>query len=175
MGKLTLLTGGTRCGKSSHALKLVEGRANPVFIATAQPFDEGMRDRIRKHREERGDGFTTIEEPFDLAKAIESIPVMTEIVIVDCLTVWLGNLMHRHGTSVDKYPEIELFLDALSNCPVDVVLVTNEVGMGIVPENAMSRQFRDMAGWLNQEIARRAADVILMVCGLPLFVKQDNF
>jgi adenosylcobinamide kinase/adenosylcobinamide-phosphate guanylyltransferase len=172
MAEITLITGGVRSGKSRYALALAKDIPGVrAFIATAEPFDDGMRERIRKHREERGNAFVTIEEPLDLRRAVESVPAEAAVAVVDCLTVWLGNLMHHRNAGPGDCPEIDAFLDLLDNPPCSLVIVSNEVGMGIMPPNDMARLFQDLSGRLNQETARRADHVILMVSGVPVVVK----
>jgi adenosylcobinamide kinase/adenosylcobinamide-phosphate guanylyltransferase len=169
---ITLITGGARSGKSAYALKLALEYSNRVFIATAQAIDGEMEDRIAKHKAERGDSFTTIEEPVDLAGAIKNIPEGTEVALIDCLTVWMGNLMHKHGDDAESFQETSDLMDVLAQVPCDIILVSNEVGMGIVPDNQASRLYRDMAGRMNQEIAAIADSVILTVAGLPMELKK---
>jgi adenosylcobinamide kinase/adenosylcobinamide-phosphate guanylyltransferase len=170
-----LVIGGARSGKSRYALGLAAQFLHKAFIATAEPMDDEMRDRIRRHREERGDAYRSLEEPVDLAGALLRLPAGTEIVIIDCLTVWLGNLVHRRGegscAELGEYPEIGELLSALATAPCPLILVSNEVGLGIVPANALARSFVDLAGRLNQEVAARADRVILMVSGLPLQIR----
>lgn len=132
-----------------------------------------MRRRIERHRAERGEGWTTIEEPADLAGALARLAPETEVAVVDCLTVWLGNLVHRSGGAADladpaTFPEIAAFLAVLDDPPCRLLLVTNELGWGIVPDNALARAFRDLAGRVNEEAARRSDRVVLMVAGRPL-------
>ncbi len=169
---ITLVTGGARSGKSAYALKLALEYSNRVFIATAQAIDGEMEDRIANHKAERGDSFTTIEEPVDLAGAIKKIPEGTEVALIDCLTVWMGNLMYKHGDGAESFQETSDLMDILVQAPCDIILVSNEVGMGIVPDNQASRLYRDMAGRMNQEIATIADSVILTVAGLPMELKQ---
>lgn len=169
--RVTLITGGARSGKSRFALELCAGRRHLVFVATAEPCDEEMRARIEKHRRERGESFFTVEEPLDLAGALGSLSPDTEIAVVDCLTVWLGNLFHRRGATDESYPETDDFLKVLTAPPCELVLVTNEVGAGLVPAESAGRCFRDAAGRLNQGVADAADEVIAMVCGLPLWLK----
>ena len=173
MNTVTLITGGCRSGKSRYALDLARLCERRVFIATAEGFDDEMRDRISKHQAERGPGFETIEAPCDLAGALRGLSPAVDVAVVDCLTVWLGNLTHRHGETPGIYPEVTDFLKAIEEPVCNLLLVTNEVGLGVVPENAMARCYRDLAGRLNQEVACRAERVIMMVCGLALFVKGD--
>ncbi len=174
MSRIVLITGGEKSGKSRHALSLAGCRAKKAFIATAEAVDEEMTRRIARHRESRDTSFHTVEEPADLAGALRSLPPGTEIAVVDCLTVWLGNLVHLHGTGKGRYPEVTGFLELLKSPPCDLVIVTNEVGMGIIPENEMARHFRDLSGELNQSVARLADQVILMVSGIPVTVKGNR-
>jgi len=173
MKKITLITGGSRSGKSRYALNLTKGFTKKAFIATAEPFDEEMRERILNHQKQRGESFLTIEEPLDLAHAIRSVPPDREVALIDCLTVWLGNIMHRYKTDDQNYPEVTSFLEVLKDAPCDLIIVTNEVGMGIILPNKLSRKFSDLAGELNQSVAQLADQVILMVSGFPLIVKGE--
>jgi adenosylcobinamide kinase/adenosylcobinamide-phosphate guanylyltransferase len=169
---ITLITGGGRSGKSRYALELAGKYGNRAFVASAVAIDAEMRERIAKHRRERGDAFFTAEAPLDPAAALRALPHGTEVALLDCLTVWLGNLMHEGKLSDNlSCPEIEAFLELLSSPPCDLIIVTNEVGMGIIPDNAMARIFRDLAGALNQRVAAKADRVILMVSGVPVPVK----
>ena len=163
---ILLVTGGSRSGKSRFALDRALRYPRRVFIATAEAFDDEMRARIERHRAERGDTFRTLEEPRCLADALLSVRD-ADVILVDCLTVWLGNLMHYGGAD----EEIPLFLDALRRVSADVILVTNEVGMGIIPHDAMTREYRDRAGFLNQDVAARADEVVFTVSGIPMTIK----
>lgn len=167
------VTGGARSGKSSFALQLAKSYSNRVFLATAEPFDGEMEQRIGKHREERGDQFTTVEEPLALDRALRQLPAGTDVVLLDCLTVWTGNLMHYgEGKGEGEIEQqIERFLEALRHPPCDMILVSNEVGMGIVPQNAMARRFRDIAGIINQRVAALATEAWLLCSGLPIRLK----
>ena len=165
-----LITGGARSGKSTFAedlaYRLCPDAARRCYIATAEAFDDEMRRRISLHRQRRQDSFFTVEAPLELGKAITENCGRSGVILVDCLTVWTGNLLH-YGKSEEQ----EKLLEALEKATCDVILVTNETGMGIVPDNALSREFRDQAGFLNQAVARIADTVVLMVCGLPMYVK----
>jgi len=172
MHTVTMLTGGARSGKSRYALEVARRYRHRVFVATAEPLDAEMRARIGRHRTERGRGWRTVEAPLDLAGALRKLPAGTEIAVVDCLTVWLGNLMHHRGEQ-DEYPEISAFLKALDRPACDLVVVTNELGMSIVPDNPLARRFRDTAGRLNQDLARAAHNVLLLVSGLPVVLKGE--
>ena len=171
MKRITLVTGGSRSGKSNHALKLAAPYGNKVFIATAEPTDDEMRARIEQHRRERDPSFLTLEAPVDPAAALRSLPEDTEVVVLDCITVWLGNLVHRDKIIDGACPEIEAFVEILNAPPCLLILVTNEIGMGIIPGDSATRRFRDIAGGINQQLAQRAHEVILTVCGIPLRVK----
>ncbi len=160
MSKIFLVTGGARSGKSSFALSLaLRNYTKRAFVATAVPMDQEMKQRISRHREERGDQFHTIEEPLELPLALSSLPAGTEAAVVDCLTVWLG---------------VDRFIAYLDHPACDLILVTNEVGMGIVPENPLARAFRDMAGYLNRCVAQKAAGAYLLCCGMPLTLKGES-
>jgi adenosylcobinamide kinase/adenosylcobinamide-phosphate guanylyltransferase len=175
MPSSTLITGGARSGKSSFALSLgLKNYSKRAFIATALPFDQEMKERISQHREERDDQFHTIEEPIALSHALTALPGGTEVGIVDCLTVWLGNLYHHFQYEEEKVSlQVDAFLEHLDHPVCDLILVTNEVGWGIVPENPMARSFRDRAGYLNRSVARKATHVYLLCCGIPLALKGD--
>jgi adenosylcobinamide kinase/adenosylcobinamide-phosphate guanylyltransferase len=167
---LILVGGGARSGKSRHALHLArQCGARLAFIATAAPADDEMRDRIALHRSERGPEFTTFEEPLAVVSVIQAQAPHFNAVVVDCLTLWLSNIMHA---TPDVIQEQGLQLvQAAASAPASVILVTNEVGCGIVPENALAREFRDRAGKLNEQAAEAAAEVYWMIFGIPLKVK----
>lgn len=171
MNKVIYVTGGARSGKSSYALRLAGVYADRIFLATAEPFDGEMQRRIGRHREERGDGFRTVEEPLYVERALTSLPQGTDVVLLDCLTVWAGNLMHHFETDEAISLRVEALMEALKEPPSDVILVSNEVGMGIVPENAMARRFRDIAGTINQRAASIASEAWLLCSGIPLRLK----
>ncbi len=166
--RLTLVTGGTRSGKSTWAEGLAVASRRPRrYIATAQAFDDEMQERITRHRAQRGAGWITVEAPLELAAALaEARP--EEVVLVDCLTLWLTNhLLADH----DLATEAALLVDGLLDCPAPVICVTNEVGWGIVPADPLSRRFRDEQGRLNQRLAAQAGLVVAVLCGLPLALK----
>jgi adenosylcobinamide kinase/adenosylcobinamide-phosphate guanylyltransferase len=166
---LTLVLGGVRSGKSRHAeqLALASGLA-PVYVATAQALDGEMARRIAIHRERRGAAWQTIEEPLDLVGTLQRACSPERIVLVDCLTLWLTNLMVAER---DVEAECAQLLTALAGRSGPLVLVSNEVGQGITPDNAMARRFIDHAGWLHQGIAEQADAVVLMTTGLPQRLK----
>ncbi|MER9148167.1 bifunctional adenosylcobinamide kinase/adenosylcobinamide-phosphate guanylyltransferase [Mesorhizobium opportunistum] len=167
-GKLTFIIGGARSGKSAPAETLAPALPSPwTYIATADAFDDEMRERIALHRSRRGEGWSTIDAPLDLAGAIEALPD-NQPVLVDCLTLWLTN--HMLGER-DLEQECQRLAAVLSRPRGSWFVVSNEVGQGIVPDNALARRFRDAAGRLNQQVAAIADTVLLMVAGLPLKVK----
>jgi adenosylcobinamide kinase/adenosylcobinamide-phosphate guanylyltransferase len=172
MPEVIFVTGGARSGKSTYALDLAGTYVNRVFLATAEAFDEEMRDRIDRHREERKNDYLTVEEPVFLDQVLQQLPEETGVVLVDCLTVWLGNLMHRFGEGEKITERIDALLGVLKRPPCDIILVSNEVGMGIVPDNALSRSFRDHAGTLNRKVAEIADRAYLICSGLPLVLKS---
>ena len=176
MSRITLITGGARSGKSSFALSLgLQNYSKRAFLATAVPFDREMQERIARHREERGHEFHTIEEPVVLSRALAGLPAGTEVAVVDCLTVWLGNLYHHFEDAEEKVRrQVDAFVDHLDRPVCDLILVTNEVGWGIVPENPLARSFRDMAGYINRRVAAKAACVYLLCCGIPLTLKGER-
>jgi adenosylcobinamide kinase / adenosylcobinamide-phosphate guanylyltransferase len=165
---IILITGGARSGKSTRAEARVRAFAGrPVYIATAEALDSEMRERIAGHRARRGGDWLERECPLELVTAL----VETDGAgarLVDCLTLWLSNLMHVER---DWEKEALLLVEALGRQKSSVVLVTNEVGLGIVPDNALARRFRDAAGIVNQMVARAADEVELVVAGLPMRVK----
>jgi adenosylcobinamide kinase/adenosylcobinamide-phosphate guanylyltransferase len=166
--KITLVLGGARSGKSRYAESLISALPPPwSYIATAEPGDAEMTERIAAHRTRRGSQWRTIETPRDLAAALKSCG--TAPVLVDCLTLWLSNLMLADADIDAAIAQLE---DVLSAAKAPVVLVANEVGSGIVPDHAMGRRFRDLQGMLNQRIAARADRVVLVVAGLPLALKE---
>ncbi len=166
--RLTLVLGGARSGKSRFAEDMLAGEPTPwVYVATAQAFDSEMESRIGEHRARRGPDWRTLEAPVDLAVALRQAPAGAPV-LVDCLTIWLSNLM-LGGHDMEK--AITAFVDALAARDAPVVLVSNEVGLGIVPDNELARRFRDEAGRLNQRMARQADRVVFMVSVLPMYVK----
>jgi adenosylcobinamide kinase / adenosylcobinamide-phosphate guanylyltransferase len=169
--RLTLVLGGARSGKSRHAERLVEEAADAAFyIATAEPGDEDMRRRIAAHRARRGPRWTTREAPLDLAAALATAAPRGRPILVDCLTLWLANLMQAGR---DVAAETAALIALLPTLAAPVVVVANEVGLGIVPENALARAFRDHAGRLNQDVAAVAERVVLVAAGLPLVLKHS--
>ena len=170
--RVTLVLGGARSGKSRFAEGLIEAHpGRPVYLATAQAGDAEMAERIRRHRARRGERWTTLEEPLDLPRALASVPRDNTPVLVDCLTLWLSNLMAA-GRNVER--ETQSLIESLPDLRGPVVFVSNEVGLGIVPDNALARAFRDHAGFLHQSIAAAADRVYFVAAGLPMLLKKDE-
>lgn len=178
MAHIVLITGGCRSGKSAHAQKLAEEIAGRrIYIATCPVLDEEMRQRIERHvRQRTGRGWQTVEEQTRLAEAIASAKA-SEVVLVDCLTLWVNNLVYDAQQRGEQLSEEEVtvqchaVLKACREHTGTIILVTNEVGMGIVPENALARRYRDLVGRCNQVMAAGADAVTLLACGIPLVLK----
>ena len=172
---VTLVLGGARSGKSTHAEKLATGTLHggaprpAVYVATAEAGDVEMATRIMAHRARRGAAWTTLEEPLKLAETIEAAAAHGQPILVDCLTLWLSNLLHAGADLDEAADDLVRALDAVG---VPVVMVSNEVGLGIVPDTPLGRIFRDAQGRLNMRMAARADRVILMAAGLPLTMKD---
>jgi adenosylcobinamide kinase/adenosylcobinamide-phosphate guanylyltransferase len=165
---LTLVLGGARSGKSRFAESLIASEPPPwIYVATAEALDEEMAQRIAEHRARREGRWRTIEAPRDVAAALADVPAGAAV-LLDCVTLWLSNVLLAGG---DVEAEIARLDDALMQMRGKAVLVANEVGFGIVPDNALTRRFRDLQGVLNQRLAARADRVVLVVAGLPLVVK----
>ena len=161
--------GGARSGKSHRALELARDMApDRVFIATAEPSDAEMAERIERHRVDRRSGFSTLDAPLELFEALEAAASPDRVVVVDCLTLWLSNLMH-YGRDVDAHAAA--LTRFLARTPGPVILVSNEVGMGLVPGTPLGRGFRDAQGSLNQAVAAACQRVEFMVAGLPMVLK----
>ncbi len=166
---VTLILGGARSGKSAHGEALAEGHSGAlVYMATAEARDDEMAARIAAHRARRGPRWTTVEEPLALIDALTRAASPDGAVLVDCLTLWLANLI---AAGRDAAAEGDALAAALASLPGAAILVSNEVGLGIVPDNAAAREFRDQAGRLHQGIAAAAGRVLFMAAGLPLTLK----
>lgn len=165
---LTLVLGGASSGKSAHAETLVTATGRPrVYIATAEAWDAEMTAKIARHRAQRGPAWRTLEAPHDLPAALATVTA-EEAVLIDCATLWLTNLLLAEA---DLAAAETALLAAIAACPAPVVIVSNEVGQGIVPDNALARRFRTAQGGLNQRLAARAARVVAVLAGLPLTLK----
>ena len=170
---VTLVLGGVRSGKSRYAQELA-GRASRVaFLATAERRDdEEMKTKIERHRMNRPGAWTTIEEPLDLAAALRLAGKSHDVILIDCITLFAANLLEAHGEdAVSLEARIAALCTALQSPPCSVVLVSNEVGSGVVPAYALGRRYRDLVGEINQRIAAIATTVVLMIAGLPLALK----
>lgn len=166
--KLSLILGGAASGKSAFAEAIVMATPQPrIYIATAQAFDDEMRQKVAKHLTQRGPVWHTIEAPLDVAAVLTGLP-NDAVVLLDCATMWLSNqMLAEHDLAKEKTK----LLDALATCPAQVVVVSNEVGLDVVPENALARRFRDAQGALNQVLAKQADLAVLVVAGLPMVLK----
>jgi len=169
----TLVLGGARSGKSRYAEEQVEAYEKGLYLATAEALsdDAEMAARITKHQDRRGDVWKTIEEPLEIANIISSQSAADRPILVDCLTLWLSNLMFAKRDTDAATAEL---IAALEKSTAPVVLVSNEVGLGIVPENALAREFRDKAGIMNQVVAAACDRVVFMAAGLPLIMKDET-
>jgi adenosylcobinamide kinase/adenosylcobinamide-phosphate guanylyltransferase len=173
--QLVLITGGSRSGKSSYATSLAAERAGAhgraFFLATAQPIDEEMRSRIAHHRRQRPTGFDTIEEPLAVCQAVARLNARAGVLVIDCLTLWVSNLMAAGRDDQAILAEATNLAGVLRAAPFHSIIVSDEVGSGLVPMDPIGRRYRDLLGWTNQTIGRAADQVLLMVAGYPLRVK----
>jgi adenosylcobinamide kinase/adenosylcobinamide-phosphate guanylyltransferase len=169
-----LVLGGCRSGKSNHALKLAEGMGQRrIFVATCVPRDDEMRARVNRHRQERDDTWRTLEVPVDLAGAVTANNPSADVMLVDCLTLWLSNLLMETEDVAQVRRQIDTLAATIKAAPNAVILVSNEVGAGIVPENRLARLYRDLAGWTNQAMAAACDRVVWTVAGIPVTVKPS--
>ena len=173
MGGHVLVLGGARSGKTGFAEKLaMRAGDRPLYLATAQALDDEMRERVKMHQQQRHKRFETLEEPLALAAAIETAATKHDVILVDCLTLWITNLLVANQNVAGAVDGLTAALAKIAG--TRVILVSNEVGWGIVPDNAMARMFRDLAGSTHQRLAEICADVHLVVAGLPLTLKGDR-
>lgn len=172
-GKITLLLGGARSGKSRLGESLAAKTGlQKVYLATSEARDDEMQDRINIHQQDRADhGWITVEEPLDLAGCILQESKADRVVFVDCLTLWLSNVMEQEQSLDTAFDDLVV---ALQQAKGPVILISNEVGQGIVPMNALARRFRDATGQLHQQVAAIADDAALVVAGLPLLLKKNG-
>lgn len=168
-GNICFILGGTRSGKSGFALrKASEFSGKKAHIATAQALDDEMKERIDKHKRERSGDWTTFEEPANISGLIKNVHNKYDVVIIDCLTLWLSNLMLA-DSNIEN--ESDRFISSISDVHCSLFIVSNEVGLGIVPDNAVARKFRDAAGYVNQRVAETADEVYLVTAGIPVKIK----
>ena len=169
--KIVLILGGARSGKSAHAQKLAEqGWQHPLYLAPAEALDQEMEKRVKLHREQRGPKWGCVEEPLDVARVILDTTPLRDGILLDCATLWLTNVLLKEGEAAVKTRQQEL-IAALKVSPSDVIIVSNEVGLGIVPDSALGRTFRDLQGRLNQDLAAIADSVIFVIAGIPMKIK----
>lgn len=170
---ITFVIGGCRSGKSSFALDQADRAAkkDKYFIATSQPLDPEMEKRVEKHQKERGKDWHTIEEPILIHEIINEYSGRAGVILIDCLTLWLSNLLHHSYDSAGILELLDKLEKALLGCECPVFLVSNEVGLGIVPENKLAREFRDLAGIIHQRMAKLSGRVVMTLAGIGLEVK----
>jgi adenosylcobinamide kinase / adenosylcobinamide-phosphate guanylyltransferase len=168
--KIVFLLGGARSGKSTFALHEASKReGGKAYIATAQALDDEMQLRITNHKKERNKDWATFEEPLNISRLIQNIRDSHDVVLIDCLTLWLSNIMHA-GFDINK--TVDEFIDVIrQDCPALLYVVSNEVGMGLVPESKLARDYRDYLGYLNRKVAETATDVYFLAAGIPLKIK----
>ena len=180
MSQAIFITGGASSGKSEFAEKLAGGFGEQLcYLATAQTLDREMSERVRKHRKRRGAGWQTIEEPINLPQALERCDGQYEAVLLDCITLWLSNLLlqyEKFGGDIEAriLVDVQSLITVLQGMVTPVIMVSNEVGMGIVPENSVARLFRDIAGKANQALASAADEVHVVISGIPLRLKYRS-
>jgi adenosylcobinamide kinase/adenosylcobinamide-phosphate guanylyltransferase len=171
MKRIILITGGQRSGKSSKAEELALSLSeNPVYMATAHIWDEEFRERVRRHQERRGPQWTNIEEETALSKH----DMTGRVVVIDCVTLWLTNILYSEELIHSSLELAKAEFDKFTEAEATYIFVTNEIGSGGVSDNALQRKFTDLQGWMNQYIAQKADEVILMVSGLPVVIKKDH-
>lgn len=165
-----LILGGARSGKTAFAERLaVRLGHSPAYLATAEALDEEMHARVDSHQQQRGGRFVTVEEPLELAEAIEAAAEVHDIILVDCLTLWLSNLLGAEREVTSAVEDVLDVLDTLDSA--QIIFVSNEVGQGIVPDNALARSFRDLAGWTHQRLAATCGTAVFVTAGLPMTLK----
>jgi adenosylcobinamide kinase / adenosylcobinamide-phosphate guanylyltransferase len=174
---MALILGGARSGKSRYGLGLAAQCPAPrLFVATCEPRDAEMEARIDAHQRERGSDWTTREVPLDLAATLRAAQNDFGVILVDCLTMWVSNLLLQKDAPPGKLrTNFEDLEETLATTSTPTILISNEVGLGIVPDNALAREFRDQAGWLHQRLAQLADLVVLVVAGVPLLIKGGSF
>lgn len=173
MRKIVFVLGGARSGKSTFALQEAsEAEGRKAFIATAEALDDEMRLRIDNHKKERDKIWATLEEPLFIARLMNDVKDLYDVILVDCLTLWVSNIMHA-GFDINK--TVDEFIDVITqDCPALLYVVSNEVGMGLVPESKLARDYRDYLGYVNRKVAETATDVYFLAAGIPLKIKGSN-
>ena len=171
MSKVILVTGGQRSGKSDYAEEMALSLSeNPVYMATARVWDEEFLERVKRHQERRGPEWTNIEEEKDLSRH----DLTGRVAVIDCITLWCTNYFYELQDAQQSLEAMKKEFDRFTEQDATLIFVTNEIGMGGVSENAVQRKFTDLQGWMNQYVASKADEVILMVCGIPVRVKGDK-
>ncbi len=169
MAKITFITGGQRSGKSRYAQELAEKKSDePVYLATAHIWDADFEQRVKRHQSDRGEKWTTIEEEIEIG----SLTLDGKTVLLDCITLWLTNIFYKNKSDVNQ--SLEKAKEVWENFvkkDITLIVVSNELGMGVHPENELARKFADLQGWMNQHIAQTADEVFLMVSGIPVKIK----
>lgn len=180
----TLVVGGCKSGKSRYALNLAEKisagespagaspAARKIFVATSVPTDSEMEERVLAHKKERGENWLTIEEPILLSEIIEKYSKQADVILIDCLTLWVSNLLYKNNDQKIFLEYIQKLVRSVKNAECPIILVSNEVGAGIVPENKLARKFRDIAGITNQEVAAAVTNVVWTIAGIPVNIKE---
>jgi adenosylcobinamide kinase/adenosylcobinamide-phosphate guanylyltransferase len=173
--KMILITGGCRSGKSRFALDYANQHfSKKIYLATCEALDEEMAQRIEHHKKMRSPEWQTIEEPIEIVNKIMRYGDETDVILLDCITLWLSNLLMRRKDDPEIMEEISRFIDTIKKKQTSLILVSNEVGLGIVPVDPLGRRFRDLSGMANQKIAEVVNTVILMVSGIPIFLKGKD-
>ena len=173
MSEIIFILGGCRSGKSSFALQTAEQilGSKKFFMATCMPQDDEMKQRVARHQKERSQKWKTVEAPLHLPEAILDTSPKADVILIDCLTLWVSNLLMESNDEEKLEEIISTLIDSLEKATCPVVLVSNEIGTGIVPENKLARQYRDLIGLANQAVAKAAGKVIWMVAGIPVTIK----
>jgi len=170
--KIILITGGCRSGKSRFALDYANRHfSKKLYLATCKALDEEMARRVENHKKMRGPEWQTIEEPVEIVDKIRQYGDKMEVILLDCITLWLSNLLMRENNDPKIMDEVDRLIDVIKQSQTSLIIVSNEVGMGIVPVDQLGRRFRDLSGMANQRIAQVAETVIFMVSGIPIFLK----
>jgi len=172
--KLIFITGGCRSGKSRFALDWTNRHfSKKLYLATCEVLDEEMARRVEMHKKIRGPEWQTIEEPLAVVEKIKQYENEIEVILFDCMTLWISNLLMKWNDEQKIMDEVERLLETVKRTPSSFILVSNEVGMGIVPADPLGRRFRDIAGWVNQKMAESADTVVFTVSGIPIFLKGN--
>jgi adenosylcobinamide kinase/adenosylcobinamide-phosphate guanylyltransferase len=174
--KHILVLGGCRSGKSGFAKQAADhmARDKKIYLATCVPTDREMKKRVKQHQEDRGPDWATIEEPIAIHETIDRACTQAKVILVDCLTLWTSNLLLQETNEAGIMAAVDRLVDALNRSTCPVILVSNEVGYGIVPENSLARQFRDMAGLVNQRVAQAVDEVFVSMAGIPVQIKPNQ-